>query len=206
VMTHAIGDRAVRVTLDAYEAAEKADGPRDRRFRVEHIEIINPHDIPRFGQLGVIAAMQPYHCYPEANLINVWARNVGPERLPYSFAWHDLAAAGAKLAFGSDWPVVSLDPFIGIQNAVTREDNSGNPPGGWVGHQKVTLDQALAAYTRAAAYAAFREKSVGSLEPGKLADIIILSQDLFKIKPLEIGKTSVVMTMVGGKIIIQGKM
>jgi predicted amidohydrolase YtcJ len=203
VMTHAIGDLAVRTTLDAYEAAEKADGPRDRRFRIEHIEIIDPSDIARFAHLGVIASMQPYHCYPEANLLNVWARNIGPDRLPYSFAWHDLAAAGAKLAFGSDWPVVSLDPFIGIQNAVTREDNAGNPPGGWVGHQKVSLDQALAAYTRDAAYAAFEEKLVGSLEPGKLADIIVLSQDLFAVKPLEISRTSVIMTIVGGRIVFK---
>ncbi|MGE5325882.1 MAG: amidohydrolase, partial [Deltaproteobacteria bacterium] len=202
VMTHAIGDRAIRVTLDAYEAAEKADGPRDRRFRVEHIEVINPDDIPRFGRHGVIAGMQPYHCYPETNLINVWARNVGAARLPYAFAWHDIAATGAKLAFGSDWPVVSLGPFIGIQNAVTREDDSGRPPGGWIGNQKVTLEQALAAYTSDAAFAAFEEKQTGSLEPGKLADVIVLSQNLFKIKPLEIGKT----TVVGGKVLFQGEM
>jgi predicted amidohydrolase YtcJ len=201
VMTHAIGDLAVRTTLNAYEAAEEADGLRDRRFRIEHIEIIDPSDIPRFARLGVIASMQPYHCYPEANLLNVWARNIGPHRLPYSFAWHDLAAAGARLAFGSDWPVVSLDPFIGIQNAVTRQDDAGNPPGGWVGHQKVTLDQALAAYTRDAAYAAFEEEEIGSIEPGKLADIIVLSQDLSAVKPLEISKTSVVMTIVGGRIV-----
>ena len=122
VITHAIGTRAVRTALDAYQAALEANGPRDRRFRIEHIENINPADIPRFGSLHVIASMQPYHCFPEPNLINVWARNIGPARLPYSFAWHDLVAAGAVLAFGSDWPVVSLDPFIGIQNAVTRQN------------------------------------------------------------------------------------
>jgi predicted amidohydrolase YtcJ len=203
VITHAIGTRAIRTTLDAYQKAAEANGPRDRRFRVEHIENINPADIPRFGRLHVIASMQPYHCYPEANLINIWARNVGPARLPYSFAWHDLAAAGAVLAFGSDWPVVSLDPFIGIQNAVTRQDNDGQPPDGWVGHQKVTLEQALAAYTRDAAYAEFEDNFKGSLAPGKLADLIVLSRDLFAIKPLEIRKTKVVLTMVGGKIVHQ---
>ncbi len=203
VMTHAIGDRGVRTVLDAYEAVIKANGPRDRRFRVEHIETVDPTDIPRFGKLSVIAGMQPYHCFPESNLINVWGRNVGEIRMPYSFAWHDIAAGGAKLAFGSDWPVVSLDPFIGIQNAVTREDNKGQPPGGWTGHQKVTLEQALAAYTRDAAYAEFEDKVKGALEPGKLADVIVLSQNLFEIAPRDIHKTSVVLTIVGGKIVHQ---
>ena len=201
VMTHAIGDRAVRTTLDAYQAADQINGARDRRFRIEHIETINPADISRFGNRNVIASMQPYHCYPEPNLFNIWARNIGPARLPYSFVWHDLAIAGATLAFGSDWPVVSLDPFIGIQNAVTREDDNGNPPGGWVAQQKVTLDQALAAYTRGAAYAEFEETSRGSLEPGKLADVIVLSQDLFKTAPLAIHKTQVQITIVAGRVV-----
>jgi len=201
VITHAIGDRAIRTALDAYQAAGQINGPRDRRFRIEHIETINPEDVPRFGLLGVIASMQPYHCYPEPNLFNVWARNIGPQRLPYSFAWHDLAAAGAKLAFGSDWPVVSLDPFIGIQNAVTRQDQDGRPPEGFVSAQKVTLDQALAAYTRDGAFAEFQEGEKGTLEPGKLADLIVLSQDLFAVRPIEIGKTHVVLTIVGGKIV-----
>lgn len=200
VMTHAIGDRAVGTVLDAYEAAGQANGARDRRFRIEHIETVNPADIPRFGKLGVIASFQPFHCYPEPNLTNVWARNVGPERLPYSFAWHDIAAAGARLAFGSDWPVVSLDPFIGIQNAVTRQNDQGEPPSGWVGRQKVTLEQALAAYTRDAAHAAFEDANRGTLAPGNLADVVVLSHDLFKTNPLEIAKTSVLLTMVGGKI------
>ncbi len=203
IITHAIGDRAIRTVLDAYNAAEQTNGPRDRRFRIEHIEIIDPADIPRFGWLGVIASMQPYHCYPDADTLDVWARNIGPARLPYSFAWHDLAAAGARLAFGSDWPVVSLDPFIGIQNAVTRQDQNGQPPGGWVGRQKVTLEQALAAYTRDAAFAEFEENLKGSLEPAKLGDVIVLSQNLFEISPLEIHKTTVQLTMVGGKIVYQ---
>jgi hypothetical protein len=201
VITHAIGDRAVRTALDAYLVADHINGSRDRRFRIEHIENINPEDIARFGRLGVIASMQPYHCYPEPNLFNIWARNIGPRRLPYSFAWHDLAAAGARLAFGSDWPVVSLDPFIGIQNAVTRQDWSGQPPEGFVSAQKVTLNQALAAYTRDGAFAEFEEDQKGTLEPGKLADVVVLSQDLFAVHPLEIRKTHVVLTIVGGKIV-----
>lgn len=203
VITHAIGGRAVRVTLDVYEAAAQANGPRDRRFRIEHIENINPQDIPRFGRMGVIASMQPFHCYPEPNLLNVWARNVGPERLPYSFAWQAIAAGGAMLAFGSDWPVVSLDPFIGIQNAVTRQDWNGQPAEGFVSAQRVTLDAALAAYTCDAAYAEFEETRKGTLDRGKLADLIVLSQDLFAVKPLEIRKTVPVLTMVGGQIVYE---
>jgi predicted amidohydrolase YtcJ len=202
VMTHAIGDRAIRTVLDAYQAAQVTNGLRDRRFRIEHIENINAADIPRFGRLGVIAGMQPYHCYPEPNLLNVWARNIGPQRLPYSFAWHDLAASGARLAFGSDWPIVSLNPFIGIQNAVTRQDDQGQPASGWVGRQKVTLEQALAAYTRDAAYADFQEDVKGTLEVGKLADVIVLSQNLFDARPLDIGKTLVLLTIVGGKVVV----
>lgn len=201
VITHAIGDRAIRMVLDAYEKSAVANGPRDRRFRIEHIESVSPADIPRFGKLGVIASMQPYHAYPEPNLEGIWARNVGMRRLPYSFAWHDISAGGARLAFGSDWPVVSLDPFIGMQNAVTRQRSDGNPPGGWIGRQRVTLEQALAAYTRDAAYAQFEEKIKGSLEPGKLADVILLSQDLFQIDPLAIGTTTVLLTIVDGKIV-----
>lgn len=201
VLTHAIGDRAIRTALDAYQAAEETNGPRDRRFRIEHIETISPADIPRFGRLGVIASFQPYHCYPNRDTVETWGNAVGPKRLPYSFAWHDIAVAGARLAFGSDWPVVSLDPFIGIQNAVTRQDENGRPPEGWVGGQKVTLEQALAAYTRDAAFAEFEEGGKGSLEPGKLADVIVLSQDLFKVPPLAIHKTKVLLTVVGGKIV-----
>jgi hypothetical protein len=205
IITHAVGDRAVRTTLDAYEAAEQVNGRRDRRYRIEHIETIDPADIPRFGHLHVIAGMQPYHCYPEPNLFNVWARNVGPARLPYSFAWHDLAASGALLAFGSDWPVVAINPFIGIQNAVTREDNDGHPAGGWVGKQKVTLDQALAAYTRDAAYAEFEEGTRGTLEAGKLADVIVLSQDLFHTPPRAIHQTHVELTIVAGRVVYREK-
>ena len=122
-------------------------------------------------------------------------------RLPNSFAWHSLAAGGARLAFGSDWPVVSLDPFIGIQNAVTRQNWNGEPPEGFVGAERVTLEQALAAYTRDAAYAQFEDKLKGTLEPGKVADIIVLSQDLFAVQPVQIRKTKPVLTIVSGKIV-----
>jgi predicted amidohydrolase YtcJ len=201
IMTHAIGDRAIRTALDAYASAAQAHGPRDRRFRIEHIEITTPADIFRFGRLGVIASMQPYHCYPNTDTVETWGRPIGPKRLPYAFPWHDLLTAGAKLVFGSDWPVVSIDPFIGIQNAVTRQTDAGQPPGGWVGRQRITLEQALAAYTRDAAFAEFEEKQKGSLAPGKLADVAVLSQDLFAIPPLKISQTTVLLTVVGGKVV-----
>ncbi|MGH9555363.1 MAG: amidohydrolase, partial [Terriglobales bacterium] len=127
VITHAIGDLGIRTTLDAYEAAAKSNGPRDRRFRIEHIENIHPADIPRFGKLGVIASMQPLHAYPTSNLEGVWARNVGPARIANSFPWRSIAAGGARLNFGSDWPVVTLNPFEGLQNAVTRQRTDGTP-------------------------------------------------------------------------------
>lgn len=201
VMLHAIGDRGVRVALDAFEAAMKTNHQPDRRFRLEHIETISPSDVQRMGQLGIIASYQPLHCYPEPNLEEVWARNVGPQRLPYAFAWRDVAQAGARLAFGSDWPVVTLNPLPGIQNAITRQDNEGRPPGGWVGHQKVSLAEALAGYTINAAYAQFQEKLQGSLEVGKWADLIVLSQNLFDIEPQEIHKTEVLFTVAGGKVV-----
>lgn len=201
VMLHAIGDGGIRMALNAYENALKANGPRDRRFRIEHIESISPVDIPRFAGLGVIASFQPYHCYPEPNLVGIWARNVGHERLPYSFAWNDIRRHGARLAFGSDWPVVSLSPWIGLQNAVTRQTDDGQPPGGWVGAQRVTLPQAIRAYTLDAAYAEFEDRRKGSLRPGKLADIIVLSQNPFEISPLKIRETKVLLTIVGGRIV-----
>jgi len=201
VMLHAIGDGGIRMALDAYENALKANGPRDRRFRIEHIESISPVDIPRFAGLGVIASFQPYHCYPESNLVEIWARNVGHERLPYSFAWNDIRRHGARLTFGSDWPVVSLSPWIGLQNAVTRQTDDGQPAGGWVGAQRVTLPQAIRAYTLDAAYAEFEDRRKGSLRPGKLADIIVLSQNPFEISPLKIRETKVLLTIVGGRIV-----
>jgi len=206
IMTHAIGDRAVRMTLDVYETAEKQNGARDRRFRIEHIETINPSDIPRFGQLGVIASVMPYHlclggCPNEGG---VWASNLGPARLRSAFAWRDLLASGAHLAFGSDWPVASLNPLLGIQTAVTRQDLNGKPQEGWNSQQKLTLDQALAGYTRDAAFASFFDQRIGSLEAGKLADLIVLSQNLFEVPALKISETKVQLTIVGGRIVWRG--
>jgi predicted amidohydrolase YtcJ len=203
VFTHAIGDRAVRLTLDAYEDAAKANGTTDRRHRTEHIETIAPEDIPRFGKLGVIASFQPLHAYPDDDTLLLWARNAGPERAQRAWAWRSVENAGGVLAFGSDWPIVTLNPWVGVQNALTRQTTEGNPPGGFVPKERISLEDAIRGYTLNAAIAGHREKTEGSLEPGKLADLIIVSQDLFRIEPTEIGKTEVLLTMVGGKVVYQ---
>ncbi len=203
VFTHAIGDRAVRLALDAYEAAAKSNRTADARHRVEHIETITPSDIPRFGGLGVIASFQPLHAYPDDDTLNVWARNAGPDRSSRGWAWHSIAASGGRLAFGSDWPVVTLNPWEGLQSAVTRQTWEGTPPGGWLPEQRVSLEQAIRAYTLGAAIAGRREKTEGSIEPGKVADLIVVSQDVFKIDPHQIRQTEVLLTMVGGKVVYQ---
>ena len=203
IFTHAIGDRAVRLTLDAYENAAKVNGTHDRRHRIEHIETITAEDIPRFGKLGVIASFQPLHAYPDDNTLLVWARNVGPERAQRGWAFRSVENSGGQLAFGSDWPIVTLNPWEGVQNALTRQTTEGNPPGGFVPKERISLESAIRGYTMGAAIAGHREQSEGSLEPGKLADLIVVSQDLFKIEPSEIGKTQVLLTMVGGAIVYQ---
>jgi predicted amidohydrolase YtcJ len=203
IFTHAIGDRAVRLALDAYESAAEANGTSDERHRVEHIETVTADDIPRFGKLGVIASFQPLHAYPDEDTLNIWSRNAGPERAQRGFAWNSVQSAGGSLAFGSDWPVVTLNPWPGLQNALTRQTVDGKPQGGWFPKQRVSLPDAIKAYTLGAAFAGHLEKTEGSLEPGKVADLIILSQDLFKIEPTDIVKTEVMLTMVGGKVVYQ---
>jgi predicted amidohydrolase YtcJ len=203
ISTHAIGDRAIRLALDAYEAANKANGHTDARDRVEHIEDPSAQDIPRFGKLGVIASMQPLHTTPNDNNLNVWAGNVGPQRAQRAWPWHDILAGGAILCFGSDWPVVTLNPWPAVQILLTRETPEGTPAGGWLPNERLTLEQAIQGYTMGGAFAAKREKTEGSIEVGKLADVILISQDLFKIAPNQIGKTKVMMTMIGGKVVYQ---
>jgi predicted amidohydrolase YtcJ len=203
VFTHAIGDKAVRLALDAYQDAAENNHTRDARPRIEHIETITEQDIPRFGKLGVIASFQPLHAYPEDDTLKIWARNVGPERTQRAWAWHSIENTGGQLAFGSDWPVVTLNPWPGVQNALTRQTTEGNPSGGWIPKERISLADAIKGYTLGAAFAGRREKTEGSLEPGKLADLIVLSQDLFKIEPSEIAKTEVLLTVVGGKVVYQ---
>jgi hypothetical protein len=203
IFTHGIGDRAVRLALDAYENAAKVNGTHDRRHRIEHIETITADDIPRFGKFGVIASFQPLHAYPDDNTLLVWARNAGPERAQRAWAWRSVERSGGVLAFGSDWPIVTLNPWEGVQNALTRQTTEGNPPEGFVPKERISLEDAIRGYTLGAAIAGHREQTEGSLEPGKLADLIIVSQDLFKIEPSEIGKTQVLLTMVGGKVVYE---
>lgn len=198
VMTHAVGDRTVRDVLDAYEAVEKQDGPRDRRWRIEHLEVVAASDRPRLAQLHTIAAIQPWCC---ASLDEPWGAGVGAARMADGIPWQDIVSPGATLIMGSDWPVEPLDPFAILQTGLTRQTPDGQPAGGFFPKQALTLDQMLAGYTRNAAYSEFMEDRIGSLEPGKLADVIVLSQDLYKVAPTSVGKTTVLLTMVGGKIV-----
>ncbi len=203
IFTHAIGDRTIQQTLDGYAAAHKANGTEDSRDRIEHIEDPSVAEIPRFGREGVIASMQPLHAYPNEDILQVWARNVGPERAQHAWPWHDIAAAGGHLAFGSDWPVVTLNPWPGVQNLLTRQTTEGSPPGGWIAKECITVEQAINGYTLGAAYAGRREKTEGSLEAGKVADLIVVSQDLFHTDPHRVGKTEVLITVVGGKVVYE---
>lgn len=203
VFTHAIGDRAIRLALDAYEGAQQTNHTHDARHRIEHIEDASAADIPRFGKLGIIASFQPLHSYPDDDVMKLWSGNVGPQRAQRAWAMHSVESGGGVLAFGSDWPIVTLNPWPGVQNALTRQTTEGDPPGGFVPKERISLEDAIKGYTLGAAYAGHREKNEGSLEAGKLADLIVLSQDLFRIEPTEIGKTEVLLTMVGGKVVYQ---
>ncbi len=203
ISTHTIGDRAIRLALDAYEAANMANNRTDVRNRIEHIECPDRTDIPRIGKLGVIASMQPLHTTPNDNIFNVWVKSVETERAGHAWPWRDILSGGAKICFGSDWPVVTLNPWPAVQMLLTRTTTEGTPEGGWLPEQRLTLEEAIFGYTLGGAIASRRDDKEGSIEAGKLADIIIISQNLFEISPDQIGKTKVMLTMVGGKIVYQ---
>jgi predicted amidohydrolase YtcJ len=201
VCTHAIGDRGNREVLDAYEAAISDPGA-DHRFRVEHAQCLSLVDIPRFARLGVIASMQPTHATTDMR----WAEDrVGRERLAGCYAWRRLLDSGTRLAFGSDFPVESERPLWGIYAAVTRQDHDGRPAGGWLPDQRLTPEEALRAFTLDAAHAAFWEEDLGSLEPGKLADLTVLDRDVLTVPPGEILETRVLLTVVGGEIVYRAE-
>jgi predicted amidohydrolase YtcJ len=198
VAVHAIGDKANHLVLGMYEEAERQDGPRDRRFRIEHAQHLLRDDIPRFGKLHVIASMQPYHCIDDGR----WAeKRIGPERAKTTYAFRSLLDSGAVLAFGSDWTVAPMAPLLGIYAAATRRTLDGKHPDGWVPEQKISVAEAIQAYTMGSAYASFDEKIKGSIEPGKLADLVVISDDILSIPAAEIQKTRVETTVFDGKVI-----
>lgn len=201
VWLHAIGDRGIRMALDAYEAAAKVHGPRDRRHRVEHAEAIAAADAPRFGALGVVASMQPLHANPDQNNADVWSRAVGPERASRGFAWSLVEKAGGRIAFGSDWPVVTPDVFRGLYCAVARKTREGTPSAGWQPQLAVSAESALRHYTIDAAWAGFAEKERGSIAVGKRADLVVLSHDLLHGPPERILQARVLLTLFEGKAV-----
>lgn len=200
VATHAIGDRGNRLTLDAYQQA-LADVPTpDARLRIEHAQIVDTADLPRFAKMGVIASMQPTHATSDMP----WAATrVGNDRLVGAYAWRTLLDSGASLAFGSDFPVESADPLWGIYAAVTRTDHEGNPPGRWMPEQKLTVDEAVRAFTSGAAYASFEEAETGTIEVGKRADLTVLDRDVLSIAPAEILQTRPALTIVRGRVVYE---
>ncbi|HSR69008.1 MAG TPA: amidohydrolase [Acidobacteriota bacterium] len=198
VMTHAIGDRAIRELLDIYQRVAEENGERDRRFRIEHAQHIHPDDIQRFAAQDVIASMQPYHAIDDGR----WAEKViGPERIRTTYAFRSLVESGATVAFGSDWFVAPPTPLEGIYAALTRRTLDGANPQGWVPEEKISLEQALQAYTRNAAYASFQEDLKGTLEKGKLADFVVIDRDLSAIPAAEIREAQILRTVVGGEVV-----
>ncbi len=198
VIVHAIGDRANDWLLDAFAAARSANRSGDPRFRIEHAQHLTPDAIQRIGREGVVASMQPYHAIDDGR----WAeKRIGRARIRTTYAFRDLLDAGAHLAFGSDWTVAPLDPLLGIYAAVTRRTIDGANPGGWVPEQRVSVAEAVTAYTAASAYAAFVENDLGTLAPGKLADLVVLSGDIFLIDPVAIADVQVDMTVVDGRVV-----
>lgn len=198
IFVHACGDGAVRRTLDGYEAVQKLNGRRDSRHRVEHIEVIHPDDMPRFKQLEVIASMQPIHSPLTGQDADIWLARTGPQRWPRSFAWRDLKDAGARMAFGSDWTVAPFNPMFGLYAALNRQKWEADNP-----DQRLTLEETLIGYTRDAAYAEFQEHQKGQLKEGYLADIVLLSEDIFQTKPEDIANVKPLLTMVDGKAVYE---
>jgi predicted amidohydrolase YtcJ len=202
VAVHAIGDEGNSLLLDRFAAVAAGNGPRDRRFRIEHAQHLRPEDFARFAPGNVIASMQPYHVIDDGR----WAEGrIGAERCASSYAFRSLLDHGARLAFGSDWPVAPLDPLAGIDAAVNRRTLDGQHPGGWFPEQRITVGEAVRAYTLDAAYARFAEQRLGSISPGKLADLVVLSRDLLDAEAANIAQAKVVMTVMAGRVVYEAE-
>jgi predicted amidohydrolase YtcJ len=200
VAVHAIGDRANHIILGMFSQAASRNGERDRRFRIEHAQHLRPEDIGKFASQHVIASMQPYHAIDDGR----WAEGrIGPERAKGTYAFRSLLDAGVTLAFGSDWSVAPMNALMGIYAAATRRTLDGKHPGGWIPEQKITVAEAIRAYTMGSAYASFDEKTKGSIEPGKVADIAVLSMDILTVRAEEIANARVVMTVFDGRIVYE---
>lgn len=201
VVVHAIGDRANAEVLDCFEEAARVHGARDRRFRIEHAQHLRVQDVERFGRLRVLASMQPYHAADDGR----WAeKRIGAQRCRTTYAFRSLLDAGATLAFGSDWTVAPLNPLLGIAAAVTRQTLDGKHPEGWVPDQKISVEEAVRAYTAGSAFAEFQENEKGTVTCGKLADLVMLDRDIFSIPPDEIRYAKVVLTIVDGRVVYDG--
>jgi predicted amidohydrolase YtcJ len=200
VMIHAIGDEANWRILEIYKKVAEANGARDHRFRIEHAQHLRPSEIPRFGQQKVIASMQPYH---EADDGRWCEKRIGLVRSRGTYAFRSLLKSGAILAFGSDWTVAPLNPIEGIKAAVTRQTLDGKHPDGWLPEQKLTIDEAVRAFTVGSAYAEFAEKVKGTITPGKLADMVMLDRDIYAAPAADIDKAHVVLTIVDGQIVYE---
>jgi predicted amidohydrolase YtcJ len=198
VAVHAIGERANGLLLQIFDSVARAHGTRDRRFRVEHAQHLRREDIGRFGEMGVVASMQPYHAIDDGR----WAeKRIGPERIKTTYAFRSLLDDDAVLAFGSDWTVAPIEPLLGIYAAVTRRTLDGKHPRGWVPEQKITVEEALQAYTVGNAYGVFAEERRGRLAPGYLADLVLLDRDLTRIPAEELDQAAVKATVVGGRVV-----
>lgn len=198
ICTHAIGDQAISMILDLYTEVAKAHGEADRRFRIEHAQHVAAKDFDRFAQLNVIASVQPYHAIDDGR----WAEaRIGHDRASRTYAFRTFLDHGVHVAFGTDWDVAPLNPMLGLYAAVTRAPLDGKNPNGWFPEQKLTVEESVRAYTMGSAYAEFQEKEKGSITPGKLADMVILSDDIFSIDPVKIREVKVLKTIVGGKVV-----
>ena len=198
IAVHAIGDRANAILLSIYDSVARAHGPRDRRFRVEHAQHLRPQDIPLFGKLGVIASVQPYHAIDDGRWVE---QRIGPVRIKTTYPFRTLLDTGARLAFGSDWTVAPLDPILGVYAAVTRRTLDGRHPDGWVPEQKISVAEALRAYTAGNAYATFDEARRGTLTPGADADLVVLDRNLFTTPADSLDQARVRYTIVGGRVV-----